>query len=151
MVGGLSSWESVRRGSISGVDFDALDTDDLRPMRPPLIVTAVALNRARHIVMVVPLATGPQPRPPIVIDTPSAGQGRVAGCDQACAVDKGRLTRTAGRLSATDLKAAVDDGLRRSPARRARSLGKPELVKPELVKAEYVSRLGEGRTGGRTA
>ena len=89
MVGGLSSWEAVRRGSISWVDFDALDTDDLPPMRPPLIVTAVALNRARHIVMVVPLATGPQPRPPIVIATPSAGQGRVAGCDQACAVDKG--------------------------------------------------------------
>lgn len=145
MVGGLSSWESVRRGSISWVDFDALDTDDLRPMRPPLIVTAVALNRARHIVMVVPLATGPQPRPPIVIDTPSAGQGRVAGCDQACAVDKGRLTRTAGQRSASDLK-PIEDGLRRSPARRARPPGKPELVK-----AEYVSRLGEGRTGGRTA
>jgi hypothetical protein len=95
--------------------------------------------------MAVPLATGAQLRPPIVIATPSAGQGRVAVCDQACAVDKGRLTRPAGQLSATDLK-AVEDGLRRSPARRARSPGKPELVK-----AEYVSRLGAGRTGGRTA
>jgi len=125
MIAALSSRESVRRGGIWRVDFDALDTDDLRPVRPALIVTAVALKRARGSVIVVPLATGPQPRPPIAIATPSAGQSRVAGCDQACAVDKGRLTRTAGQLSATDLK-TVEDALRRSPARRARSPGKPK-------------------------
>ncbi len=81
-------------------------------MRPAVVITADALNRARRTVVVVPLAAGPQPRPPIVVATPSAGQGRVAVCDQARAVDKGRLTRTAGQLSAADLK-AVEDGLRR--------------------------------------
>jgi len=91
--------ESVRRGDIWWVDFDTVDSGDMRPMRPAVVVTADALNRARRTVVVVPLATGAQPRPPIVVATPSAGQGRVAVCDQARAVDKARLTRTAGQLS----------------------------------------------------
>lgn len=112
MAATAPSGEPVRRGDIWWVDFDAVDTGDMRPMRPAVIVTADALNRARRTVVVVPLATGPQPRPPIVVATPSAGDGRVAICDQARAVDKTRLTRTAGQLSAPDLK-AVEDGLRR--------------------------------------
>ena len=112
MAASAPSGEPIRRGDIWWVDFDAVDTGDMRPMRPAVIVTADALNRARRTVVVVPLATGPQPRPPIVVATPSAGDGRVAICDQARAVDKVRLTRTAGQLSAPDLK-AVEDGLRR--------------------------------------
>lgn len=104
--------EMVHRGEIWWVDFDAIADGEMRPMRPAVVITADALNRARRTVVVVPLATGPHPRPPIVVATPSAGQGRVAVCDQARAVDKGRLTRTAGQLSAADLK-AIEDGLRR--------------------------------------
>jgi mRNA interferase MazF len=106
------SGEPVRRGDIWWVDFDVVQSDDMRPMRPAVVVSADALNRARRTVVVVPLATGAQPRPPIVVATPSAGEGRVAVCDQARAVDKARLTRTAGQLSPSDLK-AVEDGLRR--------------------------------------
>jgi len=102
----------VCRGEIWWVDFDTIQDGEMRRMRPAVVVTADALNRARRTVMVVPLASGPQPRPPIVVATPSAGEGRVAVCDQARAVDKARLTRTAGQLSAPDLK-AVEDGLRR--------------------------------------
>jgi mRNA interferase MazF len=76
------------------------------------VVTADALNRARRTVVVVPLSTGPQPRPPLVVATPSAGAGSVAVCDQLRAVDKRRLTRSEGRLAAADLR-AVEDGLRR--------------------------------------
>jgi mRNA interferase MazF len=107
-----TSGEVVRRGDIWWVDFDVADDGEMRRMRPAVVITADALNRARRTVVVVPLTTGPQPRPPIVVATPSAGQGRVAVCDQARAVDKGRLTRTAGQLSPPDLK-AVEDGLRR--------------------------------------
>jgi mRNA interferase MazF len=102
----------VRRGDVWWVDFDLDSSDEMRPMRPAVVITADALNRARRTVIVVPLASGPQPRPPIVVATPSAGDNRVAVCDQARAVDKARLTRTAGQLSAADLK-AVEDGLRR--------------------------------------
>jgi mRNA interferase MazF len=102
----------VRRGDIWWVDFDLDSSDEMRPMRPAVVVTADALNRARRTVIVVPLVSELQPRPPIVVATPSAGDNRVAVCDQARAVDKARLTRTAGQLSAADLK-AVEDGLRR--------------------------------------
>jgi mRNA interferase MazF len=101
-----------RRGEIWWVDFEAVDDGEMRQMRPAVVVTTDALNRARRTVIVVPLATGPIPRPPIVVATPSVGQGRVAVCDQARAIDKARLTHTAGELSAPDLK-AVEDGLRR--------------------------------------
>jgi mRNA interferase MazF len=112
MAAMTSSGEPVRRGDIWWVDFDTVESEEMRPMRPAVIVTADALNRARRTVVVVPLATGARPRPPIVVATPSAGDGRVAVCDQARAVDKARLTRTAGALSATDLR-AVEEGLRR--------------------------------------
>jgi mRNA interferase MazF len=112
MAASAPSGEPVRRGDIWWVDFDTVDNGEMRPMRPAVIVTADALNRARRTVVVVPLATGAQPRPPIVVATPSAGEGRVAVCDQARAVDKARLTRTAGQLSAPDMR-AIEDGLRR--------------------------------------
>jgi mRNA interferase MazF len=103
---------AVRRGDVWWVDFDVIEDGEMRKMRPAVVVTADALNRARRTVVVVPQATGPSPRPPIVVATPSAGERRVAVCDQARAVDKARLTRTAGALSAADLR-AVEEGLRR--------------------------------------
>ncbi|MGA8398753.1 MAG: type II toxin-antitoxin system PemK/MazF family toxin [Stellaceae bacterium] len=112
MAASAPSGESVRRGDIWWVDFDTVDSGEVRPMRQAVVMTADALNRARRTVVVVPLANGAQPRPPIVVATPSAGQDRVAVCDQARAVDKARLTRTAGQLSPADLK-TVEDGLRR--------------------------------------
>jgi mRNA interferase MazF len=112
MAASILPGEAVRRGDIWWVDFDVSTNGEMRRMRPAIVITADALNRARRTVVVVPLATGPRPRPPIVVATPSAGDSRVAVCDQARAVDKGRLTRTAGQLSPADLK-AVEDGLRR--------------------------------------
>ncbi len=69
------------------------------------MLSADGLNRARRTVIVVPLSTGPTPRPPIVVPTPSAGSDSVAVCDQVRAVDRGRLSRRAGQLDTTDLDA----------------------------------------------
>jgi mRNA interferase MazF len=102
----------VRRGEIWWVDLDPTQGSEISKIRPAVVVTADALNRARHTVVVVPLSTGPQPRPPIVIAVPSAGQHSVAVCDQVRAVDKRRLSHSRGRLTAADLR-AVEDGLRR--------------------------------------
>ncbi len=101
----------VRRGEIWWVNFDPTQGSEIRKTRPAVVVTADALNRARRTVVVVPLSTGPQPRPPLVVATPSAGASSVAICDQLRAVDKRRLTRNGGRLSATDLR-AIEEGLR---------------------------------------
>ncbi len=101
----------VRRGEVWWVDLDPTRGSEIRKTRPAVVLTADALNRARRTVVVVPLSTGPAPRPPIVIAVTSAGAGSVAVCDQVRAVDKGRLTQRAGQLAAADLR-AVEDGVR---------------------------------------
>ncbi len=102
---------TVRRGEVWWVDLDPTRGSEIRKTRPAVVLTADALNRARRTVVVVPLSTGPAPRPPIVVATPSAGAGSVAVCDQVRAVDKNRLSRYVGQLAMADLH-AVEDGVR---------------------------------------
>ena len=83
----------------------------MRRTRPAIVLTANALNRVRRTVVVVPLSTGPVPRPPIVVATVSAGPGSVAVCDQVRAADRSRLTRRIGQLTPDDLR-AVENGVR---------------------------------------
>ena len=101
----------VRRGEVWWVAFDPTRGSEIRKTRPAVVLSANGLNRARRTVLVVPLSTGPPPRPPIVVATPSAGREAVAVCDQLRAVDKTRLTRADGVLSAPDLR-AIEAGLR---------------------------------------
>ncbi len=103
---------SVRRGDVWWVNLDPTQGSEIRKTRPVVVLSANGLNRARRTVVVVPLSTGPQPRPPIVVATPSAGANAVAVCDQLRAVDKRRLARASGRLSPVELR-SVEDGLRR--------------------------------------
>jgi mRNA interferase MazF len=109
---GPANATSARRGEIWWVNLDPARGSEIRKTRPAIVVTANALNRARRTVVVVPLSTGPQPRPPIIVSTPSAGPNSVAVCDQVRAVDKRRLTRSEGQLSAVDLR-SIEDSLRR--------------------------------------
>lgn len=102
---------TIRRGEVWWVDLDPTRGGEIRKTRPAVVLTADALNRARRTVVVVPLSTGPTPRPPIVIATASAGAGSVAVCDQVRAVDKSRLTRRVGQLTTVDLR-AIEDGVR---------------------------------------
>jgi mRNA interferase MazF len=94
------------------VNLDPTQGSEIRKTRPAVVITANALNRARRTVVVVPLSTGPEPRPPIVVATPSAGPNSVAVCDQLRAVDKRRLTRMAGQLSTADFR-TIEESLRR--------------------------------------
>src|SRR5947208_1919980 len=107
-----SAHTEIRRGDIWWVDFEPAQGAEIHKTRPAVVITADALNRARRTVVVVPLSTGPEPRPPIVIATPSAGARTVAVCDQLRAVDKARLNRASGRVSAADLR-HIEDGIRR--------------------------------------
>ena len=107
----VASAVTVRRGEVWWVDLDPTRGGEIRKTRPAVVLTADPLNRARRTVVVVPLSTAPTPRPPILVETASAGSGSVAVCDQMRAVDKGRLTRCVGRLAPTDLR-AVEEGVR---------------------------------------
>ena len=91
------------------MDLDPTRGSEIRKTRPAVVLTVNGLNLARRTV--VPLSTGPAPRPPIVVAAASAGPGSVAVCDQVRAVDKGRLTKRAGQLAAEDLR-AVEGGIR---------------------------------------
>ena len=102
---------TVRRGEVWWVNLDPTQGSQIRKTRPAVVLTADALNRARRTVVIVPLSTGPAPRPPIVIATPSAGEGAVAVCDQVRAVDKGRLIRLERTLDAPDLR-RIEAGVR---------------------------------------
>ncbi len=99
------------RGSIWWVDLDPTRGAEIQTGRPAVVVTDDGLNRVRRTVVVVPLSTGPVPRPPIVVAVPSAGVGSVAVCDRLRAVDRTRLTRREGVLSREDLL-AVENGVR---------------------------------------
>ncbi len=85
------------------VDLDPTRGSEIKKTRPAAILTVDALNRARRTVVVVPLSSSAQPRPPIVVAVPSAGPGSVAVCDQVRAVDKTRLVERIGELSNADL------------------------------------------------
>lgn len=102
----------IRRGEVWWVDLEPTRGGEIRKTRPAVVITADGLNRGRRTVVIVPLSTGPDPRPPIVVPTPSAGSRSVAICDQLRAVDKGRLSDILGALSAEDLR-AVEDAIRR--------------------------------------
>jgi mRNA interferase MazF len=103
---------TVRRGDIWWVNLDPAQGSEISKTRPGVVMTADALNRARRTVVIVPLSTGPAPRPPIVVATPSAGRNSVAVCDQLRAGDKRRLTRSSGRLSTADLQ-MIEECVRR--------------------------------------
>ena len=101
----------MKRGEVWWVDLDPTRGSELRKRRPALILSVDALNRARRTVVVVPLSSSPEPRPPLVVPVPSAGPGSVAICDQLRAVDKRRLDRVFGRVENAELR-AVEDGVR---------------------------------------
>src|SRR5215471_10883463 len=103
---------AVRRGDVWWVNLDPTQGGEIRKTRPAVVMTADALNLARRTIVVVPLSTGPQPRHPIVVPTPSAEENSVAVCDQVRAIDKRRLSRAQGQLSQLDLR-SIEDGLRR--------------------------------------
>ena len=103
--------QAIERGQVWWVDFDPTRGAEMQKQRPAVVLTANAVNRARQTVVVIPLSTGPVPRPPVIVATPSGGTSSVAVCDQLRAVDKARLSRLAGRLSRQDMR-AIEAGLR---------------------------------------
>ena len=102
-----------RRGGVQfwWVDLDPTLGAEIRESRPAAVLSADGLNRVRRTKLVVPLSTGLEPRPPIVVAVPSAGEDFVAVYDQIRAVDRAWLRRLAGTLSRIDQR-AVEDGVR---------------------------------------
>ncbi len=101
----------MNRGDIYWVDLNPTKGSEINKRRPCVIVGATPVNQARHTVVIVPLSTQAKPRPPVTIEVSCLNKKVVAICDQIRAVDKTRLTQSAGQLSIKDLD-ALDEGLR---------------------------------------
>jgi len=93
------------------VNLDPTQGSEIAKLRPCVLVGATPINKARRTVVVVPLSTGGKTRPPLAVLVRCLSKDMIAVCDQIRAIDKNRLVKTAGALSAEDL-AAVDEGLR---------------------------------------
>jgi len=103
--------QSLKRGDVVWVNLDPTVGAEIRKQRPCVIVSRSVLNDKRLTVVVVPLSSSSTPRPPLVVAVPSAGANSNARIDQIRAIDKSRISATAGKLNRAELE-AVEQGLR---------------------------------------
>ena len=67
------------------------------------MLTENAINAVRRTVGVIPLSSSPNVAPPIVVAIPSLGANSVALCDQLRAVDKTKVSKRIGAITADEL------------------------------------------------
>ncbi len=101
----------MNRGDVYWVNLDPTKGSEIKKLRPCVLVGATPINKARRMVVVVPLSTSAKAMPPMTISVTCLRKKVVAVCDQIRTVDKSRLTKSAGKLTSGDLE-ALDEGLR---------------------------------------
>jgi mRNA-degrading endonuclease toxin of MazEF toxin-antitoxin module len=103
----------MQRGDIDWVDIPARNPAgrEIAKARPCVVVGVPALNLVRSTVLMVPLSSNNKAYPPVSIRIASAGAASVAVCDQLLAVDKKRIRKLAGKLTAVELD-DLDQSLR---------------------------------------
>ena len=100
------------RGQIHRVNLEPTQGSEQQGIaRPCVILSITPLNAKLRQVGVVPLSTSAKVLPPVVVGVPSAGQDSVALCHQLRTIDKQRMGKYLGEMSATDL-AAVEAAVR---------------------------------------
>ena len=95
----------MQRGEIYWVEIPIRNPAgrEIAKARPCIVVGVPALNMARSTVLMVPLSSNNKAYPPLSIRIISAGATSVAVCDQLLAVDKQRIRKLAGKLTAPEL------------------------------------------------
>lgn len=101
----------MKRGDVYWVNLSPTIGSEINKLRPCVLVGANPINQVRRTVVVVPLSTSAQARPPIAVSVECLGQQVTAVCDQIRTVDKSRLHKPAGNLSKKDLH-SLEEGLR---------------------------------------
>ena len=104
---------NIERGSIYRVNLEpTVGSEQQGTARPCVVLTLTAYNKQLRTVGIVPLTSSPRALPPLIVPVPSAGKANsMALCHQIRTVDKARLTKRLGALSAEDL-AVVEHGVR---------------------------------------
>ena len=94
----------MKRGDIFWVNLDATLGSEINKKRPCVLVGATPINKIRRTVVVIPLSSSPQARPPLSVPVTCLGKKAVAVCDQIRAIDKARILGPAGQLAESELK-----------------------------------------------
>lgn len=101
-----------KRGQIYRVNLEPTRGSEQQGIaRPCLIFSVSPLNAKLRQVGVVPLSTSAKVLPPVVVGVPSVGPDSVALCHQLRTIDKTRIGKHQGEMSAADM-AAVEAAVR---------------------------------------
>ena len=100
-----------RRGDIWWVNLDPTRGSEIKKTRPCVVIGTNILNQRRRTVVIIPLSTGPEAAPPLLVPVDCAGKSATAVVDQIRAVAKERLHRHLGELSPGDL-IKIEEALR---------------------------------------
>jgi len=101
-----------KRGHIFRVNLEPTQGSEQQgTARPCVILSITPLNAKLRQVGVVPLSTSARALPPVVVSVPSAGASSVALCHQLRTIDKARIGKHVGELSASDLT-AIENAVR---------------------------------------
>ena len=95
-----------KRGQIYRVNLEPTRGSEQQGIaRPCLILSITPLNAKLRQVGVVPLSTSAKVLPPVVVGLPSVGPDSVALCHQVRTIDKLRIGKYLGDISANDMTA----------------------------------------------
>lgn len=101
-----------KRGQIYRVNLEPTQGSEQQgTARPCVILSITPLNTKLRQVGVVPLSTSAKALPPVVVAAPSAGASSVALCHQVRTIDKTRIGKHTGELSAADMT-AIENAVR---------------------------------------
>lgn len=89
---------SLKRGDVVWVNLDPAVGGEIKKEQPCVIMSLTALNGKRSTVVVVPLASSGNVRPPLVVAVDSVGKGSNARIDQLSTVQKSRIGNVSGKL-----------------------------------------------------
>jgi mRNA interferase MazF len=94
----------LRRGNVYWVNLNPTQGAEIQKVRPCVLVGASPLNQARRTVLVVPLTSSGEAKPPITVSVHCMGQAVRAVCDQVRAIDKARLSAWIEEMGKEDLE-----------------------------------------------
>ncbi len=96
---------AYQRGEVYWTQLDPVRGHEQAKTRPCAILSDTLINQRRGTVVVVPLTTTRKPaHPPILVAIPSMGLNSKARTEHIRSVDKSRLGRLQGMLSAPDME-----------------------------------------------
>lgn len=103
----------MKRGEIYWIKLDPTTGSEINKTRPCVIVGSSPVIKARKTVAIVPLSTKLKAFPPVTVPVHCLEEKATAICDQIRSVDRSRIGKFVGKMSAGDMT-FIDTALRRT-------------------------------------